>query len=79
MQYRIKQVEKYGRTYFYPQYKKFLFWRRFVWWGGEDGYTPKTVWYKYKEEAFEAIEKDKIERREESLEVPKKNVYHYVD
>jgi hypothetical protein len=79
MQYRIKQVEKYGRTYFYPQYKKFLFWRRFVWWGGEDGRTPKTVWHKYKEDALEAIEADKEYRKEKVLEVSKKTIYHYVD
>tara|TARA_R110000868_G_scaffold87240_2_gene244132 strand:+ start:819 stop:1058 length:240 start_codon:yes stop_codon:yes gene_type:complete len=79
MQYRIKEVKEPEATYFYPQYKKFLFWRRFVWWGGEDGYTPKTVWYKYKEEALEAIENDKIKRREKALEVPKKTIYHCID
>jgi len=79
MEYRIKEVEKNGESYFYPQYKKFLFWRRFVWWGGEDGLTPKTVWYKYKEEALEAIEADKENRKQKALEVPKKTIYHYID
>ncbi len=79
MQYRIKEVEENGKTYFYPQYKKFLFWRRFVWWGGEDGTTPHTVWYKYKEEALEAIEADKEWRKQIALEVPKQTKYHYVN
>ena len=79
MQYRIKEVEENGKTYFYPQYKKRWFWRRFVWWGGEDGYTPHTVWYKYKEEALEAIEADKEWRKEKALEKPKQVVYHSVN
>lgn len=79
MQYRIKEVVENGKTYYYPQYKKHWFWRRFVWWGGEDGYTPKTVWYKYKEEALEAIEADKEYRKQKALEVPKETKYHYVN
>ena len=79
MKYRIKEVEEYGIPHFYPQFKKSLFWKRFARWGGEDGLTPKTVWYKYKEEALEAIESFKKRRREKALEVPKKNVYHYID
>lgn len=79
MQYRVKEVVENGRSYFYPQYKKRWFWRRFVWWGGEDGFTPKTVWYKYKEEALEAIEADKESRKQKALEVPKKTIYHHID
>lgn len=79
MQYRIKEVEENGKSYFYPQYKKFLFWRRFVWWGGEDGTFPHTVWYKYKEEALEVIKADKEWRKQKALEVPKETKYHYVN
>jgi hypothetical protein len=79
MQYRIKQVDKNGRTYFYPQYKKFLFWRRFVWWGGEDGTFPHTLFCTDKDDALKEITDDKFNRFKKSLEIPKKNVYHYVD
>ena len=78
MEYRIKEVEENGKAYFYPQYKKRWMWRRFVWWGGEDGYTLNTVWYKYKEEALEAIEADKEYRKQKALEKPKETMYHYV-
>jgi hypothetical protein len=79
MQYRIKQVDKNGRTYFYPQYKKFLFWRRFVWWGGEDGTFPHTLFCTNMENALVEIKNDERRRREKSLEVPKKTIYHYID
>jgi hypothetical protein len=88
MQYRIKEIEDTGfdpsytklikKNYYYPQYKKFLFWRRFVWWGGEDGRTPRTAFYTTKEDALEAIEADKEERRQKTLEKPKKPIYHTV-
>lgn len=88
MQYRVKEVEGTGfdpfytkiikKTYYYPQYKKFLFWRRFVWWGGEDGYTPHTVFHTSMEAALQDIEDDKEYRRQKKLEVPKKPVYHPV-
>ena len=76
MHYRIKEVVENGKSYFYPQYKKRWFWRRFVWWGGEDGYTPKTVWYKHREEALEAIEEDKKNRGFKPE--PRKTIYHTV-
>ena len=79
MQYRIKEVEKYGEKYYYPQYKKFLFWRRFVWWGGEDGTFPHTLFCTNKDDALKEIADDKLHRLKKSLEIPKKNVYHYVD
>lgn len=78
MEYRIKEVQENGRTYFYPQKKKRWFWRRFVWWGGEDGTTPHTVWYKYKEEALEHIEDYKKYFEQKALEVPKKTIYHSI-
>jgi hypothetical protein len=79
MRYRIKQAEKNGRTYYYPQYKKFLFWRRFVWWGGEDGTFPHTLFCTDKDDALKEITDDKLNRLKKSLEVPKKTIYHYVD
>jgi hypothetical protein len=78
MQYRIKEVIENGKSYFYPQYKKRWFWRRFVWWGGEDGFTPYTVFYGNHNVALEAIEADKEYRKQKGLEVPRKNVYHYI-
>lgn len=76
MHYRIKEVVENGKSYFYPQYKKRWFWRRFFWWGGADGYTPKTVWYKYREEALEAIEEHKKNRSFKPE--PRKTIYHTV-
>ena len=78
MQYRIKEIQKYGQTYYYPQWKKSWFWRRFVWWGGEDGYTPKTVFTTSMDEALQEIEEDKEDRRKKALVVPNKTVYHYI-
>lgn len=78
MQYRIKEKVVNGQTFYYPQYKKFLFWRRFVWWGGEDGYTPKTVFTISMDEALQEIEEDKEDRKKKALEVPNKTIYHYI-
>jgi len=79
MEYRIKEVEEYGKTYYYPQWKKRWFWRRFVWWGGEDGTTPHTVFYTTMEAALQEIEIDKENRKQKALEVPKETKYHYVN
>ncbi len=29
MKYRVKEVEEAGATWYYPQYRKFVFWRNF--------------------------------------------------
>lgn len=79
MQYRIKQVERYGSNYYYPQYKKFLLWRRLVWYGGEDGYTPMTCFYSNKEHALERIEQDKEKRKQKALDKPQETIYHYIN
>lgn len=79
MQYRVKEVEEHGRTYYYPQWKKRWFWRRFVWWGGEDGTTPHTVFFKDMAGALREIEEHKEYLKEKALEVPKKTKYHYVN
>jgi hypothetical protein len=79
MQYRIKEIQKYGQKYYYPQWKKRWLWRRFVWWGGEDGYTPRTVFTTSMDEALQEIETDKEDRRKKALEVPNKTVYHYIN
>lgn len=77
MQYRIKEENiGNGTKIYYPQYKKFLFWRRFVWWGGEDGTFPHTQFRRSFEEALQLIEEDKEYRKQKALEVPKKTVYH---
>jgi hypothetical protein len=76
MQYRIKEVVENGHSYFYPQWKKRWFWRRLVWWGGEDGYTPHTVFYSNHNAAIEHIEEDK-EKRSLKPE-PRKTIYHTV-
>jgi hypothetical protein len=79
MQYRIKEKVVNGKSFYYPQYKKFLFWRRFVWWGGEDGTFPHTSSYIDKDSALKRIADDKINRLKESLEPPDKVAYHYID
>jgi hypothetical protein len=78
MKYRIKEKVVNGKSFYYPQYKKFLFWRRFVWWGGEDGTFPHTLFCREKDDALREIEEDKAYYLEKSLEVPKKTVYHYI-
>ena len=78
MQYRIKEKITNGKSFYYPQYKKFLFWRRFVWLGGEDGTLPHTVFSTDKDDALREIEEDKAYRLKKSLEVPNKTVYHYI-
>ena len=79
MQYRIKEIQKYGQKYYYPQWKKRWFWRRFVWWGGEDGYTPRTVFTTSMDEALQEIETDKEDRKKKALVVPNKTIYHYIN
>jgi len=80
MKYRIKEKVVNGQTFYYPQYKKFLFWRRFVWLGGEDGTFPHTVFCTDKDvDALRYINDDKAYRLEKSLKVPKKTIYHYIN
>lgn len=79
MQYRVKEVVENGKSYFYPQYKKCWFWRRFVWWGGEDGTTPHTVFYSEMSKALWEIEKHKEYLKEKAQAGPDKTVYHYLD
>lgn len=76
MQYRIKQVKRYGFDCYYPQYKKFFFWKRLVWYGGEDGNVPMTCFYRNKEQALERI---KEHQKLKALDKPKKPIYHYID
>lgn len=78
MKYRIKEKVVNGKSFYYPQYKKFLFWRRFVWWGGEDGTFPHTLFCRDKDDALREIEEDKAYHLEKALEIPKKTVYHYI-
>lgn len=78
MQYRVKEVIENGKSFYYPQYKKRWLWRRFVWWGGEDGTTPYTVFYTTMEAALQEIEIDKENRKQKTLEKPKQVVYHPV-
>lgn len=79
MKYRIKEVEEYGKTYYYPQYKSFLFWRSFVWWGGESGSIPYTIFHTNMKEAILEIEKDKRLRKKKALKVTIKPIYHYIN
>ncbi len=78
MQYRIKEKVVNGTSFYYPQYKKFLFWRRFVWWGGEDGTFPHTAFYIDKDSALKRIADDKLDCLNKSLEPSDKTVYHYI-
>lgn len=78
MEYRIKEVEEHGKKWFYPQWKKRWFWRRFVWWGGEDGYTPHTVFYDSMAGALREIEDHKEYLKQKALEKPKQVIYHPV-
>jgi hypothetical protein len=79
MQYRIKEKVVNGKSFYYPQYKKFLCWRRFVWWGGEDGTFPHTTFYSNKYDALKSIADDKLNRLKRSLEPPDKTIYHYIN
>jgi len=79
MEYRIREVEENGKRWFYPQWKKRWLWRRFVWWGGEDGTTPYTVFYKDKSSAIAHIEGDKNMRIQKANIKPKEIKYHYID
>lgn len=79
MEYRVKEVVENGKSYFYPQYKKRWFWRRFVWWGGEDGTTPHTAFYSNMSSAIATIEGHKERLKLKALVGPDKTVYHLVD
>lgn len=79
MKYRIKEVVENGKTYYYPQKKKRWFWRRFVWWGGEDGTTPHTVFYDSMAGALREIEDHKEYLKEKAVEKPAQTIFHYVD
>ena len=74
MQYRIKEVVENGRSCFYPQWKKRWLWRRFVWWSGEDGTTPKTVFCGDIKDALQEIEEDKERRKLKPK--PRNIIYH---
>jgi hypothetical protein len=74
MQYRIKEVAEDGRSRFYPQWKKGWFWRRFVWWGGEDNHIPYTVFYGTQGTALSYIEDHKNRQKPQ----PRKIIYHTV-
>lgn len=85
MQYRIKEVVENGNSSFYPQWKKRWFWRRFVWYGGEDGTSPFTSYYMDKANAIARIEEDKENRKikedKENRKIkpkPRKIIYHTV-
>lgn len=79
MQYRIKEEQVGDFKYFYPQWKKGWFWRRFTYPGGEDGTVRHTVFYKDIELAKETIEKDKKYRLLKATAKPKQIIYHYVN
>ncbi len=79
MKYRIKEKVVNGTSFYYPQYKKFLFWRRFVWWGGEDGTFPHTSFYLDKNDAIKEIADHKQYRLKNFLEQSDKTVYHYIN
>jgi len=78
MKYRIKEKVVNGKSFYYPQYKKFLFWRRFVWWGGEDGTFPHTSFYTDKDSALKRIADDKIRRVKEQSQPSDRTIYHPV-
>jgi hypothetical protein len=79
MQYRIKEKVVNGKSFYYPQYKKFLFWRRFVWWGGEDGTFPHTTFYTDKNDALKCIADNKLNCLKKTLEPSDKTLYHYIN
>ena len=78
MEYRIKEEQVGDFKYFYPQWKKRWFWRRFTYPTGEDGTVMRTKFYRDIEDAKETIAKDKMYRLKKSLAVPKKTIYHYI-
>ena len=78
MEYRVKEVEEHGYKYYYPQKKKRWFWRRFVWWGGEDGTTPHTVFYQDMAKALQEIEEHKEYLKQKAVKKSKETIYHYI-
>ena len=78
MEYRIKEEQIGDFKYFYPQWKKRWFWRRFTYPTGEDGTVMRTKFYSNIEDAKETIAKDKIYHLKKNLAVPKKTIYHYI-
>lgn len=75
MQYRIKEVVKNGRSFYYPQWQGwFGIWRRFTYNCGEDlTVTPTVVCTEYKD-ALKEIEEDKEWRKLKPQ--PRKIIYH---
>lgn len=72
MQYRVKEEEVNGRKFFYPQYKKFLFWRSIIYM--IRGSRHQTVY----QSLGDAIECCRVHQREQFVQPPKKPVYHMV-
>ncbi len=79
MEYRIKEEQIGDVKYFYPQWKKRWFWRRFTYPTSEDGTVMRTKFYRNIEDAKETIEKDKVYRSLKATAKPKQTIYHYVD
>ena len=77
MEYRIKEEQIGDVKYFYPQWKKRWFWRRFTYPTGEDGTVMRTKFYRDIEDAKETIEKDKVYRLLKPI--VKQTIYHYID
>lgn len=79
MEYRIKEEQIGDFKYFYPQWKKRWFWRRFTYPTGEDGTVMRTKFYRDIEDAKETIEQDKVYRVLKATAKPKQTIYHYID
>ena len=79
MEYRIKEEQIGDVKYFYPQWRKRWFWRRFTYPTGEDGTVMRTKFYRDIEDAKETITKDKLYRLQQATAKPNQTIYHYVD
>ena len=79
MEYRIKEEQVGDVKYFYPQWKKRWFWRRFTYPTGEDGTVMRTKFYRDIEDAKETIAKDKLYRLQQATAKPNQTIYHYID
>lgn len=72
MQYRVREEDINGKKFFYPQYKKFLFWRSIIF--TIRGSRHQTVCGSL----GDAIDCCKVHQREQYVYPPKKPVYHMV-
>jgi hypothetical protein len=75
MQYRVKEEIRMGKHYFYPQYKKFFFWRNMAGYRGTTDVKDKVV-YPHLKGARDHIEIFKDALNKKKLDSSKQVLYH---